>query len=183
MKKSTLLVSLAAAAAMSTPIAAQVSNTEQDPVSNYPIAIDAGYQIVRTADHKGSEERELVDETFMKAINEAYGNPELPYGFSFIWRDLTGDGQADVILVPKMANLYPPAEYADSPGAAVFVYVRTPEGAWDLAIEAGTMSIGLRPGEIAGSVDIAFVQEMRMDEFFWNGSEFIKRASRTANPN
>lgn len=158
---------------------AQVSTTEVNEYSDRRLAIDAGYSIERLAEHRQVEHREFVDRTFMNQIAARYGKPDLPYGFAFLLQDLTGDNLDDLILLPKMAGLYPPEEYLGDPGAAVFVYIQTASG-WKLAIEAGMMALGLRPGQVPGAIDIAFVQERHIDEFFWDGNGFVKRAARNA---
>jgi hypothetical protein len=116
-------------------------------------ALAAGdYRQVNTSDQFGTELREEVGRLFVAPLAESV-SPGSPYGFSFAFMDLTGDGEDDLVLRPKIPDLIAPEGFD---GVAWLVYVRD-GGRWRLAIEGGGLAVGIREGQ-NGSKDIALAQ-------------------------
>lgn len=171
MRPTRLITSLLLAAVLASPAAAQTKDAwdEPDILSDALTAQRDGYEILRLRDQHGTAARQFVDETFMSKIAAA-ADPGASYGFAFAMLDLTGDGVDDVILVPKMARLVPPSGY-DRNMAATYVYVADGDS-WHLAIEGGSMAIGVRKQAGGDGYEVALIQETGYLPFVWRNGEF-----------
>ena len=142
---------------------------EPDPRSAVGEAVDQGFYILHQRDLLGSAERTMLDREIVGPVVRGIA-PDRPYGFIFDVLDLNGDGLEDAVITMKMAGLAPPAGFD---GAATMIYVRTGDG-WRLALEGGSMVVGIREAE-AGRSDVALVGEDTVQVFGWDGARFVPR--------